>query len=232
MKIILPIWILAMIISLTSCGQSPSQQQKKKVLKPSIKVGGNCEGCEAVYESPVPFEKLSSVATLPDYNEPGPKMEIGGTIYKADGTPAPNVVLYVYHTDQTGKYTTKGNEKGWGKRHGYIRGWIKTNTKGEYKFYTLRPTPYPGEKIQAHIHPVIKEPDCNEYWIDEFVFDDDPIVNAEYKNKMQLRGGDGVMNLHEENGILIGHRDIILGLHIPGYPGTNTSVLSSESNND
>jgi hypothetical protein len=40
------------------------------------------------------------------------------------------------------------------------------------------------------------------------------------------------MNLHEENGILIGHRDIILGLHIPGYPGTNTSVLSSESNND
>ena len=227
MKIVLPVWIFAMIISLTSCGQSAPQSQNKKS-EPAIKVGGNCEGCEAVYESPVPFEKLNSVVTLPDYNEPGPKMEISGTIYKADGTPAPNVVLYVYHTDQTGKYTTKGNEKEWRKRHGYIRGWLKTNAKGEYKFYTLRPAPYPGEKIQAHIHPVIKEPDFNEYYIDEIVFDDDPVVNAGYKDKMQLRGGDGVMKLYEKNGILLGHRDIILGLNIPNYPKTKTPLQTNK----
>lgn len=226
MKTILLFCLAAMIISFSSCGQSNSQQQLS-ANKNEIKVGGSCEGCEAIYESSVPFKDLKSVVILPDFNEPGPKMEISGTIYYADRkTPAPDVVLYIYHTDQTGNYTKKGNETGWGKRHGYIRGWVKANAKGEYKFYTLRPAPYPGGKIQAHIHPVIKEPGVNEYWIDEFVFDDDTMVNAEYKNKMELRGGLGVMKLQNENGILTGHRDIILGLNIPDYP-ENSSTLSS-----
>ena len=29
------------------------------------KAGGSCEGCEAIYESPVPFEKLKSFTLLP-----------------------------------------------------------------------------------------------------------------------------------------------------------------------
>ena len=226
MKTTISLWIAAMIISLISCGQSASQKQDKGMAS-GIKVGGQCEGCEAVYESPVPFKKLTAVATLPDFNEEGPKMEISGTISKADGTPAPDVVLYVYHTDQSGEYTAKENAKGWGKRHGYIRGWVKTNEKGEYKFYTLRPAPYPGGKIQAHIHPVIKEPGLNEYYIDEFVFDDDPMVNSNYRNKMELRGGSGIMKLQKVNGMLVGHRDIILGLNIPNYPKTSSSDLPS-----
>ena len=115
----------------------------------SIIVGGGCEGCEAIYESPVAFENLTWIDTLPDYFEAGPKLMISGIVYKADGkTPAANVVLYVYHTDQTGHYTQKENKTGWGKRHGYIRGWMKTNLKGEYKFYTLRPAPYPSRGIR------------------------------------------------------------------------------------
>lgn len=227
MKTILSFCLIAMIISFSSCGQSGSQQ-KLSANKNDIKVGGSCEGCEAIYESPVPFKDLKSVVTLPDYNEPGTKMEISGTIYKYDGkTPAPDVVLYVYHTDQTGQYTPKKNATGWGKRHGYIRGWIKTDAKGKYKFYTLRPAPYPGGNAAAHIHPIIKEPGKSDYWIDEYVFDDDPLVTADFKNKMPRRGGMGVIKLHKENGILAGHRDIILGLNIPDYPKENTSALSS-----
>ncbi len=226
MKTILPFWIAAMLISLTGCGQAGTQS-KKIHAEADVKAGGKCEGCEAIYESPVSFEKLPSVATLPDYNEPGPKIEISGIIHKLDGTPAQGVVLYIYHTDQAGHYTAKGNEKGWGKRHGYIRGWVKTNAKGEYKFYTLKPAPYPGGNAQAHIHPVIKEPGIQDYYIDEFVFDDDLLVNDEYKSKMEMRGGSGVIKLHNENGILTGHRDITLGLNIPGYPQSNTSTFSS-----
>jgi protocatechuate 3,4-dioxygenase beta subunit len=228
MKTIISFCVTAMVISFSGCGQSNSQQKGTDSATAIINVGGGCEGCEAVYETPVPFEKLSSVVTLPDFKEPGPRMEISGIIYKADGkTPAPDVVLYIYHTDQTGKYTKKGNETGWGKRHGYIRGWVRSNAKGEYKFYTLRPAPYPGGKIAAHIHPVIKEPGMKEYWIDEFVFDDDPMVTAGFRNKMEQRGGSGVIKLHSENGLLTGHRDIILGLHIPGYSRANSSSLSS-----
>jgi protocatechuate 3,4-dioxygenase beta subunit len=181
-------------------------------------VGGSCEGCEAVHESPVPFEKLNWNVTLPDYDEAGPKLIISGTIYNADGKPAPGVVLYIYHTDQTGRYTKKGNEKGWGLRHGYIRGWLKTNGNGEYRFYTLKPASYPNSTIPAHIHPTIKEPGINEYWIDEYLFDGDPHLTKDERKKPEERGGKGIIHLEEKNGILYGKRDIFLGKNIPGYP--------------
>src|SRR5436190_19060450 len=103
---------LLITISLSACSQTSSQSKNTK------HVGGNCEGCEAIYEGALPFEKLTNTATLPDYNEPGPKLEISGIVYKRDGrTPASGVVLYVYHTDQTGHYTPASDAKGWGKRH-------------------------------------------------------------------------------------------------------------------
>src|SRR5215213_4221665 len=162
MKQLLLIPFFFLLITQRACTQTDNRTDART----KVKVGGGCEGCEAIYESRIPFNKLSWIDTLPDFHEAGPKMVISGVIYQADGkTPAKDVVLYVYHTDQTGHYSRKGNETGWGKRHGYIRGWMKTNEKGEYKFYTLRPAAYPNANIPQHIHPTIKEPDKNEYWI-------------------------------------------------------------------
>ena len=104
-----------------------SQNATKKAEAVGKHVGGTCEGCEAIHESPTPFASMNNLCTLPDWNDQGRKLEVSGVVYKANGSPAPDVVIYVYHTDQTGIYPTKGNEKGWGKRHGYIRGWMKTN---------------------------------------------------------------------------------------------------------
>jgi protocatechuate 3,4-dioxygenase beta subunit len=162
---------------------------------------------------------LSWVETLPDYNESGPKIEISGTIFKKDGkTPAKDVILYIYHTDQKGYYSTKGKETGQGKRHGYIRGWIKTEADGKYKFYTLKPAPYPKRNAPAHIHAVIKEPDLKEYWIDEYLFDDDPLLTKEKRSLPEGRGGPGIIVLVEDkNGTLQCHRDIVLGKNIPNY---------------
>ena len=168
--------------SLTACSQNNSTKNTKQEYK--TQVGGGCEGCEAIYECPVPFEQLNNVDTLPDFNDPGPKIEISGIVYQKDGkTPAANVVLYVYHTDQTGVYPVKGNEKGWAKRHGYIRGWIKTDKNGAYKFYTLVPASYPNSKNPKHIHPTIKETDKNEYWIDEYLFEGDPYLQYEKSDR-------------------------------------------------
>jgi protocatechuate 3,4-dioxygenase, beta subunit len=212
MKQLLIMPFLLMIITQRACSQADNKTNNQKV-------GGGCEGCEGIFESPVPFHKLSWIDTLPDFNEPGPKMVISGIIYKADGkTPAKDVVLYIYHTDQTGHYSKKGNEKGWGLRHGYIRGWLKTNEKGEYKFYTLRPAAYPNANIPQHIHPAIKEPGINQYWIDEYVFDDDPKLTAEERSKTEKRGGSGIIKLQQKNGMLYGERNIILGMNVPNYP--------------
>ena len=58
--------------SLTGCSQNSSGKNVKQEFK--THVGGSCEGCEAIYESPVPFDLLNSVDTLPDFNDPGPKL--------------------------------------------------------------------------------------------------------------------------------------------------------------
>jgi protocatechuate 3,4-dioxygenase beta subunit len=181
-------------------------------------VGGNCEGCEAIFESPVTFTQLKSVDTLPDFSEPGPKMEISGIVYQRDGkTPAKDVVLYVYHTDQTGHYTPGPNAKGWEKRNGRIRGWIKTDQRGFYKFYTLRPGHYPNTNIPAHVHIVIKEPDKNEYYIDEYLFQGDSFLSPSEISRQEKRGGSGIISLENKGGMLHGKRNIILGLNIPNY---------------
>lgn len=204
------IWFLCFVLPLASCSQN-----KKK----GIQVGGGCEGCEAIYESPVPFTQLSYIDTLPDYFEQGPKLIVTGIIYKADGkTPASNVVMYLYHTDQKGLYSGGEKQTGWGKRHGSIRGWIKTNEKGQYRFLTLKPASYPGSTIPAHIHPTIKEACCSEYYIDDYLFEEDVFLTKQERKKLTQRGGNGILKTELRNGIYYATRNIILGLNIPAYP--------------
>lgn len=207
--------IAATFVSFSACSQSTK------------KIGGACEGCEAIHESPMAFDKLKSVVTLPDFSDAGPQIEISGIVYQRDGmTPAKDVVIYVYHTDQTGVYPSKGNETGWGKRHGYIRGWVKTDKNGFYQIYTLRPAAYPNRKDPAHIHITIKEPDKNEYYIDEYLFADDPLLPT--KRGANPRGGDGVVKLVDtEKNISHATRHIILGLNVPDYPYAGLPKLTS-----
>jgi protocatechuate 3,4-dioxygenase, beta subunit len=205
--------VLFLLTTLFSCAQNGS-------MNPRVfgKVGAPCEGCEAIYECPVSFTSLASSVEMPDWNETGPRLVVSGIVYKADGTTAaPGVVIYVYHTDQSGVYPRKGTEEGWGKKHGFIRAWVRTNEKGEYSFSTLRPAPYPDAKDPAHIHITIKEPGFNEYYIDEFVFADDPLLTNENKARLENRGGSGILSTRVDNGILKATRDIVLGKNIPGY---------------
>lgn len=201
------------VLALSGCAQGNSQNKNS-----SQKVGGGCEGCMAIYESPVPFTALEHVITLPDYNKEGTKLEVSGIVYQNDGkTPAKDVVIYVYHTDQNGNYPTKGDEKGWAKRHGYLRGWMKTDKNGAYRFNTLKPAAYPGRKFPAHIHVTVKEPDKNEYWIDDFEFADDPLLFNGDASRKEL-GGNGILKTENKNGIQVATRDIILGLNVQDYP--------------
>lgn len=178
---------------------------------------GSCEGCEAVFE--YGDQPLSPVDTLPDFNDPGKKIKVTGTIYEKGGkTPAEGVILYVYHTNQEGIYPTRGDEKGWGRRHGYIRGWIKTGSDGRYAFYTLQPGVYPSRSAPAHIHPIILEPNGKYYWLGSYHFEDDPLLSEREAHPVNPRGGSsGLLELRKEGDLWIGKRDIILGKNIPGY---------------
>ena len=206
--------LIFLLVQLTACSQTTSESSAKN---DDRVVGGRCEGCEAALE--FGSRKLSWTDTLPDYHDNGPRLEVTGTIYKANGrTPAEGVILYVYHTDQSGIYPKRGDEQGWARQHGYIRGWIKTGADGRYKFYTLRPGAYPGRENPEHIHATIKEEGLTPYYIDDFHFDDDPIFTPEHRQRQPNRGGSGIVKVTKlPNGHQKVTRDIVLGKNIPGY---------------
>ncbi len=176
-------------------------------------VGGPCDRCDLMYDG---MPKNMSWQTTLGNKEPGEPMIIEGTIFRKDGkTPAPNVILYVYHTDAKGYYSNIPGQKE--IIHGHLRGWMKTGADGRYKFTSIRPAPYPERNNPAHVHPLIKEEGLTLYWIDEYLFDDDPLVTDEVRKKEQKRGGNGIIHLSKKEGVWRGERDIILGVNIPGY---------------
>jgi len=181
---------------------------------------------------------LSSRDTCPGWDLEGQKILLTGTVYKSDGkTPVSNAILYYYQTDPEGRYPTKTSEarnmppNNLGQTHGYLRGWIKTDQDGKYAIYTVKPGSYPSRAEAAHIHVYVKDPQMEQpYYIDNFVFDMDPLLTADRRKKMENRGGSGVIRFIEKKGLQIGERNIILGLNIPNYPKPPFTGLNSGKN--
>jgi len=132
------------------------------------------------------IKKLTAIDTLPDFEQNEPQLRLEGRVFQKDEkTPAKNVILYIYHTNREGLYSKRPDATGWAKRHGYIRGWIKTDHTGFYTFYTFRPAAYPNGREPEHIHVTVKEPDKNEYYIDDFTFSDDPMLSTEERSSQR-----------------------------------------------
>jgi protocatechuate 3,4-dioxygenase beta subunit len=208
-----PLSILV-LISLTACqAQTPAETSSTPT---QLVVGGPCEGCEALFE--YGNRSLSPVDTLPGFQENEPKIVLTGTVFEPDGkTPTAGTILYIYHTDREGLYSEGTNNSTWSRRHGRYRGWVKTDESGRYTFYTFRPAPYPGGQEVEHIHLTVKPPQTNAYYIDEFVFADDPLLTPARRNQLENRGGSGIVPLRKEGALWKGERDIMLGLNVPGY---------------
>ncbi|HEY3429370.1 MAG TPA: intradiol ring-cleavage dioxygenase [Cyclobacteriaceae bacterium] len=201
--------LILVLHHVSGCTQSSNKNSDRVV-------GSGCEDCDMMFDG-MP-ESLSWQTTIAGPDEPGEVLIIRGTIFKLDGkTPAPDVILYVYHTDNKGLYSPAPRQTQ-AKRHGHLRGWVKTDAKGVYEFKTIRPASYPNSRNPQHIHPIIKEPGATLYWIDEFLFDDDPLLSENEKSHQEKRGGNGIITLKKnEKGEWVGKRDIILGKNIPNY---------------
>ncbi len=139
--------------------------------------------------------------------EPGEPLIVSGTIYSPDGrTPMEGITLYVYQTDATGVYSVPGGSN----RNTRIHGAMRSNKEGRYEFRTIKPGSYPGSTNPAHIHAYVSGPGYPEYWIDDFVFDDDRFVSDERKQKgSALASLSPVLKLTRgSDGVLRGVRDI------------------------
>ncbi len=223
------LWVF-MFTALTSCnGQTKTnnQTQSNSSTDKNKLVGGGCDGCELMFVGM--STNIKSVDTSVGWIEKGQKLLVTGTVFKLDGkTPAPNVVIYYWQTDNNGYYSPKNGMDEKAKRHGHIRGWVKTNENGKYSIYTIRPASYPNENIPAHIHTSIKEPNIDsEYYIDEFVFDDDKLLTGAKRKTLENRGGSGVLRVLISGDLQVAEHNIILGLNIPNYPDTVKSEKQS-----
>lgn len=187
-------------------------QAQKKETDITYRHYGRCDGCGAVLESG--DAKLTPVDTLPEFELHDSQIKLTGVVYEQDGkTPASDVTIHIYQTNEEGRYPKKGNETGWGKNHGYIRGWVQTGSDGRYTFYTFRPGSYGSGA--AHIHMAVLEPDGKYYYVDDINFEDDP--NLDTEGHFRKWGGSGIVKLKKEGDLLLAERDIVLGLNVENY---------------
>ncbi len=217
-------FFIILINLLSSCnGQTNTNQQSQITPKSNTNqiIGGGCEGCELMYVG-MP-EKIASEHTSLGWTEGKQKLILTGKVYQLDGkTPAADVIIYYWHTDDKGLYSSNSETPEEVKEHGKYRGWVKSDENGYYKIKTSRPAPYPEQDIPQHIHLSIKEPDIkNEYFADLY-FDDDPLyLKHKKKHGKKDRAGTEILRVVLDKDIQIAEHNIVLGLNIPHYPAKN-----------
>jgi protocatechuate 3,4-dioxygenase beta subunit len=155
-----------------------------------------------------PPAHIASFGRVAPPSKPGQPLEITGTIYQQDRrTPAPDIVLFAYHTDQHGNYNTPNSPF-----RPRLYGWIRTDAQGRYGFRTIKPAPYPDHSTPAHIHVSLFGKDVPEYWVDDYWFAGDPLITAKERAGLTGRGGGGETLALEPgaDGALHGRRDFVL----------------------
>lgn len=211
--------VLLFVLSVwMGCQRDTHRSQPSPIVNTdSLIVGGGCETCEYMYIGQP--ASINAVDTSAGWQGPGQKLIIKGRVFQIDGrTPAAGITLYYWQTDHKGLYSYREGIPEGAKKHGHIRGWLKTDAEGRYTLYTVQPAPYPKSNIPAHIHMVVKEPGMSEYYIDDVEFDDDKLLTGAERKKRLARGGTGVLRPEMIKGVQVAERNIILGLNIPDHP--------------
>lgn len=127
---------------------------------------------------------VSWKTVLPKKEDRDLPIRISGTVFGSDGkTPAPNILIYFYHTDSQGYYGRGSGEV----RHGRFRGWMLTDARGRYEFESIRPAAYPDRTFAAHVHMTLTSVDRREDSIDSILFEGDRFITA--RERIPERGG-------------------------------------------
>ena len=142
-------------------------------------------GCGQSRHDLVPeFEKAKWQTIIASTKEPGSRITVSGTVYADDGiTPVAEARIYLYHTDKKGYYSKNGVDESKPR----LKGWIKTNTSGQYRYETIRPGSYPSGGVPAHVHYVITKAGFKDKRL-ELRFSDDPLIRQSEKER-SVRAG-------------------------------------------
>ena len=122
------------------------------------------------------------------------------------------MLVYAYQMNAAGVYPRRGDEAGNGRRHGYLRGWLRTDARGGYRIETVRPGPSPRGEGAAHIHMTVTPPGGREDWLRSIHFDDDPHLTAAQRAPGRDHGGPALVHaVRDARGVAHVRRDVVLG---------------------
>lgn len=115
----------------------------------------------------------------------GQRIILYGRVLDRDGNPVPGALLELWQTNAAGRYSDEADPRimpldpnftGWGR--------CVTGPDGTYRFHTVRPVPYQGERggryRPAHIHVSIIGPDLSSRLITQCYFPDDPFIQTDH----------------------------------------------------
>ncbi len=143
--------------------------------------------------------QASSRLVVPPPGEPGTPLRVTGRVLLADGTPVPGVMIYVYQTNANGIYPKRPGLCGAARIQGYLRGYVQSDVQGRYEILTIRPGIYRERDTPAHIHMTValtRPVDAQHMtYIDDLMFEDDPILDARWRARLDARGGSGIVRV-------------------------------------
>ena len=192
---------------ISSCRSTTLAVEPKPGILETLRKNAQPRGATAMGAIEVP-DSVSWRTAFPITRDDGEPMIISGTVYKADGkTPAPNTLIYFYHTDKYGIYGRTGEPP-----HGRFRGWILTDSKGRYEFSSIRPASYPNSTQSQHVHMTVTTLERREDWIDSILFEGDRFITQRERGWSGKRGGFNpiITVTTGKDGIQRGVRDIQL----------------------
>lgn len=148
----------------------------------------------------------------------GEVIEFGGKVYDATGMPVSGAVIEIWQTDSNGVYLHP-NDPGTDQRDRNFQfyGESVTTADGSYSFRTILPGHY--EPRPRHIHVKVKL-EGQELLTTQFYFEGDPeLANESMFTQTDSDGIHLIIGLFEGqdangNSILVGQRDIVLGLDL------------------
>ncbi|MGE3800457.1 MAG: FlgD immunoglobulin-like domain containing protein [Candidatus Kapaibacterium sp.] len=149
--------------------------------------------------------------------EAGTRLFLNGTVYANDClTPLPNVVLDIWHADDSGCYSRFEDCENPTQDDYKLRGIIRTGSEGTFALETVKPGHYlNGSQFRpSHIHLIVRHPEIEDL-VTQLYFEGDPYIEIDAAASRPDAAG-RIIPLEQGEAGLYGVFDIVLNVSTSG----------------